>query len=232
MAEATPSEIMTQPLLMATPLLGQSGEVIGIITVERMPFLRFTPTAVKLFTLLGDWATTAFQTAMRFQETRDRNVSDELTGAYNFSYITKRLAQEVDRARQYGLPLTLVGLRVEQHDAIPPVKLPMILQTLGFVFRQHIRPIDILGKGATDDTFLVVLPHVTEAEGQALAERVRGEIEAFGFQPFDDERTLQVRVALVGATEVPGGADDMIDRVLARLAVASPASSPGGVRQR
>jgi GGDEF domain-containing protein len=232
MAEATPSEIMAQPLLMATPLLGQNGEVIGIITVEKMPFLRFTPTAVKLFTLLGDWATTAFQTAMRFQETRDRNVSDELTGAYNFSYMAKRLAQEIDRAQRYGLPLTLVAFRVAQHDAIPPVKLPTILQTLGFVFRQHIRPIDILGKGATDDTFLVVLPHLTEREGQALAERIRGEIEAFGFQPFDDDRTLQVQVALVSAAEAPSSGDEMIERVLARLAAERPAPSPGGAGRR
>lgn len=232
MAEAAPSEIIAQPLLMATPLLGPNGDVIGIITVEKMPFLRFTPTAVKLFTLLGDWATTAFQTAMRFQETRDRNVSDELTGAYNFSYVTMRLAQEVDRAQRYGIPLTLAALRVGQQDAIPPVKLPQILQTLGFVFRQHIRPIDILGRGATDDTFLVVLPHLTEQEGRALAERVRGEIEAFGFQPFDDDRTLDVQVALVSAAEVPVSAEEMVDRVLARLATASPAPSPGGAGRR
>src|SRR4051794_1745309 len=227
MAEATPSQIMAQPLLMATPLLGPNGDVIGIITVEKMAFLRFTPAAVKLFTLLGDWATIAFQTAMRFQETRDRNVSDELTGAYNFSYITKRLAQEIDRAQRYGIPLMLLALRVGQHDAIPPVKLPQILQTLGFVFRQHIRPIDILGKGATDDTFLVVLPHLTEQEGQVLAERVRGEIEAFGFQPFDDDRTLQVQVSLVSASESPSSAEEMVERALARLATVSPAPSPG-----
>jgi polysaccharide biosynthesis protein PelD len=232
LAEATPSQIMAQPLLMATPLLGQNGEIIGVIAVERMPFLRFTPTAVKLFTLLGDWASTAFQTALRFQETRDRNVSDELTGAYNLSYITKRLAQEVDRARRYDIPLTLVALRVEQHEAIPPVKLPTILQTLGFVFRQHIRPIDILGKGATDDTFLVVLPHMTAEEGRAVAERVRGEIEAFGFRPFDDDRTLRVQVALASAAEAPSSADEMIERVQARLGAGSPASSPGGVGRR
>src|SRR5262249_26983096 len=154
--------------------------------VERIPFLRFTPTAVKLLSLLGDWASTAFQTALRFQETRDRNVADELTGAYNFAYMTKRLTDECERVQRYGIPLSVLALRIAHYDAIASVRLPSVLGTLGLVFQQHIRGMDTLGKGASDDVFLIVLPHVGPDDARALASRIRREIEEFGFKPYDN----------------------------------------------
>jgi GGDEF domain-containing protein len=222
-AEATPAEIRRQRLLMATPLLGENQEVIGIMTVEQMPFLRFTPTAVKLFALLGDWASTAFQRALRFQETRDRNIEDELTGAYSYSYMTKRLGEEYLRARLYRLPLTLLALQVEDYHAIAPVQLPRVLRTLGIVFRQHSRPFDILGKYATEDVFLLAVPHVGEAEARALGQRIQQEIQAFGFKPFDDERTLGMRVGVASLTEGVDSAQELVERAVRELAAPAPA---------
>ncbi len=242
-AEATPAEIMSQPLLMATPLAGQDGEVIGLLTVERIPFLRFTPTAVKLFGLLGDWASTAFQTALRFQETRDRNVQDELTGAYSYAYTWKRLGDELERARRYGFPLAVAAVRVERYAAIAPVRVPSVLQTLGLVFRQHIRPFDLLGKSATDDVFLLVLPHLAPAEAEALAGRLREEIVRFGFRPYDDDATLDVRVGLASTADAapygssadgsaavlpPLGPRELLDRALRSLAEQPPAALTRG----
>ena len=100
LAEATPAQLSGERLLMATPLLSEDREVMGILTVEKIPFLRFTPAAVRLFALLGDWASSAFQRALRFQHTQDRNVEDELTGAYNYHHTRKRLCDEIVRARQ------------------------------------------------------------------------------------------------------------------------------------
>jgi GGDEF domain-containing protein len=224
--EATPVEIRRQRLLMATPLLGENQEVIGIVTVEQMPFLRFTPTAVKLFTLLGDWASTAFQRALRFQQTRDRNIEDELTGAYSHAYMTKRLGEEYLRARLYRLPLSVLALQAADYHAIPPVQLPRVLRTLGIVFRRHSRPIDILGKYATDDVFLLAAPHLGEPDAWALGQRIRQEVEAFGFKPFDDDRCLSLRVGVASLTESTSSAEELVDRAVRALA----AQTPGGPR--
>ena len=214
LTEATPAQIMGQRLLMATPILGENQDVLGVLAVERMPFLRFTPTAVRLFTLLGDWASSAFQTALRFQQTQDRNVEDPLTGAYSFSYMMKRLHEEIVRARSYGFPLTLLALRIERYDAVPRVKVPSLLQTLGFIFRRHIRPMDMLGKYATEDIFLIALPHVAADEGRALALRIQQELEQFGFQPFDTGERLQVTVSVAGGIQGVGGPEELVERAI------------------
>lgn len=208
--EATPAQIMKQRLLMTTPLLGPNQEVLGILTVEKMPFLRFTPTAVKMFTLLGDWASTSFQTALRFQETQDRNIADEQTGAYSYPYMFKRLNEEVVRARYYNLPLVVLAVQISDFESIVPVKLPNVLQVLGLVFRQNIRPIDILGKYATDDIFLIALPHVADDEGRGLALRIRREVEGFGFRPFESDQTLQVGLGMGSLGPTTNSAEEII----------------------
>lgn len=220
--EATPSQIMAQRLLMATPLVGHNQEVIGILTVEKIPFLRFTPTAVKLFTLLGDWASTAFQTALRFQETRDRNVADDLTGAYNYTYMTKRLADECERVQRYGIPLSVLALRIGQYDAIAPVRLPSVLSTLGLVFQQNIRGMDTLGKGSSDDVFLIVLPHVEPDEARARAARIQREIEGFGFKPYDNEQSLAVHVGLASAANGQAEPRQLLERAVRAAEPAAP----------
>ncbi|MDQ4127372.1 MAG: GGDEF domain-containing protein [Actinomycetota bacterium] len=215
--EATPARIMSERLLMATPLLSEDQEVMGILVVEKMPFLRFTPAAVKLFTLLGDWASRALHRALRFQQTQDRNIEDELTGAYNYSYVTKRLDEETARAQQYGLPLSVVALRVDGYEEILPVRLPGVLRTMSLVFRHHIRPIDILGRYSSEDVFLMILPHLGLEEGRALAARIAREVAAFAFKPFDHDRDLTLSASSATFTEDTPDAEALVEEVLRSL---------------
>jgi polysaccharide biosynthesis protein PelD len=198
LAEATPAQIMRGGAIMGAPLLSEDREVMGVILIERMPFLRFTSASAKLFALLGDWASGAFQRALRFQRTRDRNVEDELTGAYNYAYVLKRLGEEVERSRLYDLPLSVLALRVEGYPRIPPVRLPGVLRTLSLVFRQGTRSIDVLGQHTDAGSFVILLPHLTLEEASAAGERLRREIEAFDFKPFDDDSPLRVTPGAAG----------------------------------
>jgi polysaccharide biosynthesis protein PelD len=216
-AEATPAQIMGQRLLMAAPLLSEDGEVMGILTVERMPFLRFTAAAVKLFALLSDWASNAFQRALKFQQTRDRNIEDEVTGAYNYSYVLKRLGEEIDRSRRGGIPLTLIALSIKDHKEMTSVKLTTVLRTLNLTYRRHTRGWDIFGKYATDGIFLLVLPQATRHQAEIVAKRVERELEAYEFKPFDDDRNLEVNTGLASLADNVTGEDLLVEEAVRDL---------------
>lgn len=209
-AELTPAQIRREKMLMVAPLLSEDREVMGLLTVEKMPFLRFTPGAVKLFTLLGDWASSAFQRALRFQRTQDRNIDDELTGAYSYSYMIKRLDEELARARRYKTPLTLVAVRIEDYASMAQVRLPGVLRTVSLVLRHGTRGVDVLGKHSSDDTFLIILPHTAVEGGEILAGRLREAVESFEFKPFDDDRTLRIGTGLASPSQDADGPDALI----------------------
>ncbi|MCA3748587.1 MAG: GAF domain-containing protein [Rubrobacter sp.] len=218
LTEPTPGRLARQPMLMVAPILSGDGEVAGMLVAERMPFLRFTPAAVRLFTLLGDWASGAFQRALRFRQTRDRNVEDELTGAYNHAYLLKRAEQEVFRSRTYGIPLSLLALRAEDFEHIPEIRLPGVLRTLSLVFRHHIRPIDVLGKHAEEGTFLLLLPHLNAEAADDLAARLRREVESFGFRPFEEQdRILRLRTGRATLSGTAGGARELVEAAVDSL---------------
>ncbi len=217
-AEVSPMEFRRQRILMAAPLLSEDREVMGLLVVEKMPFLRFTPTAVRLFALLADWASSAFQRALRFRQTRDRNIEDELTGAYSYAYTTKRIEEEFLRARRYGLPLALLAVRVAGHGEIEPVKLPGVLRVLSLVFRHNIRSFDVLGKHSSEDTFLLLLTHTTPDGARSVAARLEREVAAFGFRPFDDDRELRIVAGLASLSEDVSSPDDLVQRTADALA--------------
>ena len=54
--EVGPSLAARDAGLMAGPLLHPDGQVAGVVVVERLPYLRLTPTSVQLFELILDWA--------------------------------------------------------------------------------------------------------------------------------------------------------------------------------
>lgn len=215
--EASVAQIMGHRILMAAPLLSDDGDVMGILAVEKMPFMRFTPAAVKLFTLLSDWASSAFQRALKFQQTRDRNVEDEITGAYNYFYILKRLGEEVERHRRHGVPVALVAVQVKDYNDIEPVKLPSVLRTLRLIFRRQTRPYDVLGKYSSEGILLLVLPHATVEQAQVVAGRIKQEIEAFVFKPFNDERTLKIATGLASPSDVVRNSEALVEETMRDL---------------
>jgi hypothetical protein len=56
--------------IMVGPLLDGAGRIRGVVVIERLPFLKFTPTAVQLFELLVDWVSTALQNAEAHERAR------------------------------------------------------------------------------------------------------------------------------------------------------------------
>jgi hypothetical protein len=77
-----PVQAAHEAVLMAGPLLDPNGQVAGVVVVERLPYLRLTPTNVQLFELILDWASTALHNAALYAQTRDRTGEEDEGGAY------------------------------------------------------------------------------------------------------------------------------------------------------
>ncbi len=226
-ADATPAQVSRRRPLMVAPLLSEDDELMGMLVVERMPFLRFTPAAIKLFSLLGDWASSAFQRALLFRQTKDRNVEDEITGAYNYFYVLKRAEVEVERARRYEISLSLLAVSVADYEDIPSVRVPSVLRTLSLIFARQTRPYDVLGKYLTQGVFLLLLPHAGNQQSVFLGQRISREVEAFGFKPFDDDRDLKLLTGVASLSESITNAEVLVEEAIRVLYESADGTSYG-----
>jgi diguanylate cyclase (GGDEF)-like protein len=108
------------------------------------------------------------------------DVTDPLTGALNSRRISSEIGREMDRARRYGRPLSLVLLNIdafrEFNDAHGRAAGDRVLSEVGRVLRLSTRTTDTVGRIGGDE-LAVILPETDKPQGLGAAEKMRGIIE-------------------------------------------------------
>jgi diguanylate cyclase (GGDEF)-like protein len=101
---------------------------------------------------------------------------DPLTGAKKRRHFFRTVEEEVQRAEDLGLELSLVSLEVDgllDHEThYGPEAKDSILKSISYLLRSTIRPYDVLGL-QDERTFGVLLVHTTASEAYLWAEKVR-----------------------------------------------------------
>lgn len=193
-------------LLMAAPLLGPGGTLLGCVTVTSLPFLRLTAASLDRLGLVADWGARALANARAHQETRARTIEDDLVGAYTYAYYQRRLHEEEIRADRYGRPLAVVVFRILRFGAVAADRRSELGRVLSLVFSRTLRDVDIVCRYATEDAFAIILPETPPARAEVVVERLTREIGNFHFAPYADEtQDLEFSARVLAVRERPGG---------------------------
>ena len=101
---------------------------------------------------------------------------DSLTGLATRGWLDETLAQEVERSRRYGSPLSLVMGDLDHfkavNDAFGHQVGDKVLQNTARALQEAVRMTDLVGRYGGEE-FLIVLPSTGLVEAYILAERVR-----------------------------------------------------------
>jgi diguanylate cyclase (GGDEF)-like protein len=163
------------------------------------------------------------------------STTDALTGLRNRRYVADVLALEVLRANRYGTALSLLMADLDHfkrvNDTHGHLAGDAVLAATAGIVMQFLRSIDVAGRYGGEE-IVVVLPQ-TDLEGAvALAERVRGAVEANECELGDGRRaavTVSVGVAQLQRGEEVG---DLIAAADAALYTAKSAGRNRVVRAR
>jgi diguanylate cyclase (GGDEF)-like protein len=106
--------------------------------------------------------------------------TDPLTGLANRRHFEAELERELERTRRDGSPLTVVFADLDRfkfvNDTHGHLAGDRLLQFVGQVLVEQSRAIDVPARTGGEE-FAILLPDTTLAEGVAVAERLRREIE-------------------------------------------------------
>lgn len=205
-------------LIMSAPIMLRDESLIGVVNVERMPFFDFTANAVRIFSMICHWISIVVDKSQQFERMKDRNIEDEITGAYNYPYFQKRLGYEISRARRFGTPLSLVLLRIGKFDEMTQSERKKVLVVLKWLFTHQLRDIDIISKYKTKDTFAIILPHQTSLETDAIISRLIEEIDAYQMKPFENsEEMLQLQIGVSSLQISEGSYESLLRTAESRL---------------
>lgn len=151
-------------------------------------------------------------------------VTDELTSLYNHRYFQERLLEEIERAKRYSYPVSLLFLDVDNfkhyNDTNGHPEGDYVLKTIGrllsnFTMEIHItaklRKSDVVARYGGEE-FVVLLPYTDGAKGSYVAERLCSTIEAYPFRNEEKQPGGQLTVS-IGVAAFPdraSSADELV----------------------
>ena len=140
-------------------------------------------------------------------ELRLQSISDPLTGLYNRRHFLSLAEKELERAKRYRTPFSVVMIDVDRfkqyNDVCGHGEGDVVLKTLGESVRKTFRTMDT-GFRYGGEEFLVLLPE-TSSEGALIpAERLRIRFSEIPFRPRPGEEPKSVTLS-IGAAEFREG---------------------------
>ncbi|MBM4380040.1 MAG: sensor domain-containing diguanylate cyclase [Deltaproteobacteria bacterium] len=202
--------------LVCVPLITRDGAV-GTLTASASRVDAFTAEHQELLVYLCAAAIRDVENARLYR----LSTTDVLTHARNRQYLFQRLPEEVERARRYGAPLSVVLLDVDhfkdlnaQHGHLAG---DFALKEFARLALCQVREVDALVRYGGEE-FLVLLPHTDGAGAVRAAERLRAAVEKLPLRWNDQQLPLTVSAGV--ATWRPGDTDGALlgraDKALAR----------------
>ena len=157
---------------------------LGVIYFYRADRDTFTPADIELLSIVASLAAQAIENARLYAQAQEQARTDPLSGLFNRREFQHRLDTEIERARRYGRPLSLLMLDIDHFKAVNDTyghpAGDEVLRTLAGLIRHVLRPVDQPARYGGEE-FAVILPETPVAETCVLAERLRSAIAAAPF---------------------------------------------------
>lgn len=113
MAQLASNGSSEQSIAIVGPLfLGEQGEPIGVLWLEGIPFLHYTPLSLRLITILTDWASLCLATIFAFEAIQKQSV--EKTSSQNFTKVYELLKRKYQGLFPFGAEATIIEKEIKR----------------------------------------------------------------------------------------------------------------------
>jgi len=170
--------------LLCLPLLVR-GRCIGVMTLYHRRSRSYEPEELRFLSTFASTVSIAVDNARLYGEQSRLAVTDGLTGLYNHKHFHEALAAEVNRARRYGHPISLILVDIDHfksyNDAWGHQAGDAMLRTLAGVFKAAARENDLVARYGGEE-FAFILPQTDKRQATALAKRLCRTVERRRFE--------------------------------------------------
>ncbi|WP_415897957.1 diguanylate cyclase [Neptuniibacter sp. QD72_48] len=142
------------------------------------------------------------------QQLHKLSVTDELTGLFNQRHFYTVMAQELDRAKRYNHPLSLICFDLDNfkkvNDSLGHLEGDRVLRLIGEILRETLRASDVAVRYGGDE-FMVLLPETDIDAAAKTSERIRMMFNSKCSFSVDHDTDSLIKVSVsLGVTETNG----------------------------
>ncbi|MBL4890155.1 MAG: hypothetical protein JKX97_09075 [Candidatus Lindowbacteria bacterium] len=175
--------------LFAGPVVDELGQVVGLVSVEKIDFVNYNPHSFKTMRTIITWWSDALERRKNIDEIRSRSVFNDELGMYNYSYFERRIEGEFERAKRYGLPLSITLLKILDYDTISRDRTKELRKFVSQVLTMSLRNLDMVSCYRSDENIAIVFP-ITPADGaETKFRKIMRELDSYDLHPYHDKDT-------------------------------------------
>jgi len=183
-AEVKEEEIIKVPgfdnrTFLGVPLILR-GEVIGVLSVQASQPNAYDANQIRLVETIAQQTSIAMDNAKLFEKMQEMAITDSLTGLYNRRYFYMILDNEIERAKRYQTPLSLIMIDIDHFKAINDKFGHLVgddvLRSMSEICKKLLRQTDNMFRYGGEE-FMIILPVTKQEEALNVAERIRSTIE-------------------------------------------------------
>lgn len=152
-------ELPDADVLISAPLLTSSRKVLGVVNIEKLPFLKFNSQTIRMAEVFAGWCADALENALLYTDTKSKTITDDITGAYTVNYMHSRMTEECARARRYKTDLAFIVLDIPGYVEYSEEQQREILTSLSKALKQLLRNIDLLFSGDEPGRYFILMPN-------------------------------------------------------------------------
>lgn len=189
--------------LMAGPLRqGEKGDVVAVVSIQSIPFVKFNSATVNLFTFLLNWASRAIGRATYVTEMQQGEVIDPEYQVYSYSYFLSRFRQELARSNKYYLPLSLALIHVQGIDQLESRRKSFSLTAICQLLKSSVRDLDVVARfNEADIPFALLLMTASQAQAEGIKKTILENLMNLGLELPDGKKCkIAIRVGLSSFT--------------------------------
>jgi len=135
---------------------------------------------------------------------KDLSLKDTHTGLYNYRYLRERLERELQRAKRYVFPLSVLMIDIDYFKSINDVYGHQygdyILKRFADYLNSFIRGSDVISRYGGEE-FLIILPDTNKDGAILFAERLAENISRHVFDPKNKKIELKVSIGIASFPE-------------------------------
>ena len=197
---------------IVVPLSG-ADRVLGVLVVESVEKNAFTDEEVAMVATVASRFAIAAENAILHERVERLAITDPLTGTYNRRHLEQGLKYELQRAKRYGRPVSVLVVDIDDlkvfNDTYGHPAGDNVIRTVARAVLISCRETDIVGRYGGDE-FAVILPEA-DAQGAAMvADRILAAFKKEHFQTPDGTK-VPINVS-IGAASYPSDSDE-VDRL-------------------
>ncbi len=193
--------VETSGALLALPL-NSSSRCYGALMVESKDQKTYSENDVKVLEKIVRTAVSGLEIFSLTEVVNNYVSLDETTGVATRKFFIERLHEEVQRAKDFGLDLTVVMISVDafqdQLNRIGKDGFDFVLQNVGRMIKSSVRHYDLVGR-FDYNRFTAMLVHTTTNEGYLWAEKLRRNIAGNVINLDQKSFSVTVSIGICGA---------------------------------